>query len=735
MDSFSYGTADSDRSDVGFAPPGTAGRLAATPSYLNRELGQLAFNRRVLALAADPAYPLLERLKFFGIVSSNLDEFFEVRVAGLKAAIASRSAHAGADGMPAEQVYEAVARDAHALVATQYRMLNGDLLPALERAGVRLLRRKDYTPAQSAWVRDYFLREVMPVLTPIGLDPAHPFPRVSNKSLNFAVELEGKDAFGRSSGIAIVQAPRVLPRVIHVPREVGGSDGVFVFLSSVLHAHVHELFPGMQVRGCYAFRVTRNSDLFVDEEEVKDLRSALRGELPQRHFGEAVRLEVTADCSERITALLLQQFGLQEQDVYRVDGPVNLVRLLHIADVVDRPELKFAPHAPGMPPRLAPGQDIFRAMRETDLLLHHPYQSFDPVLAFIDQAARDLQVLTIKQTVYRTGTESQLMERLIYAARSGKEVTVVVELLARFDEEVNIGWAQRLEEAGAHVVYGVVGYKTHAKMLMVVRREPAGLRRYVHLSTGNYNARTTRLYTDLALLTCNEAIGEDVNQVFAQLTGLGQASVLRRLWQSPFSLHRHIVQAIRQEAAHARAGRPARIIAKMNALLDPEVIRALYEASRAGVTIDLIVRGVCALRPGLPGMSENIRVRSVIGRFLEHTRIFCFENGGARDVYLASADWMGRNFFGRVEVCFPVLDPVLKQRVVDEGLQPYLDDNTHAWQMDADGAYRRVSPAGAEACTAQERLLTRLARPAPAQYADAAYEAVSVSSSPGTRSS
>jgi polyphosphate kinase len=708
---------------------------AASHLYLNRELGQFAFNQRVLALAADRAYPLLERLKFFGIVSSNLDEFFEVRVAGLKAAIAAGSAHAGPDGMPAEQVYDAVARAAHALVDAQYEMLNDDLLPALERAGVRLLRRKEYTGAQAAWVRRYFTREVMPVLTPIGLDPAHPFPRVLNKSLNFAVELGGKDAFGRTSGIAVVQAPRVLPRLIRLPREVSGAEYEFVFLSSILHAHVHELFPGMQIGGCYQFRVTRNSELFVDEEEVKDLRSALRGELPQRHFGNAVRLEVVVDCSERITDLLLQQFGLQARDLYRVNGPVNLVRLLHIIDAVDRPDLKFPAYAPGVPPRLAAPCDVFEAVRTGDMLLHHPYQSFDPVLALIEQASRDPQVLAIKQTVYRTGTESQLMERLIHAARSGKEVTVVVELLARFDEEANINWAQRLEDVGAHVVYGVVGYKTHAKMLMVVRREKGGLRRYVHLSTGNYNACTARLYTDIGLLTCNEAIGEDVNDIFAQLTGLGRAYPLRCLVQSPFSLHEHVLRWIRRETAHARGGRPAHITAKMNALLEPEVISALYEASQAGVAIDLIVRGVCALRPGLPGVSDNIRVRSVIGRFLEHTRIFCFHNAGARDVYLASADWMGRNFFGRVEACFPVLDPALKQRVIEEGLQPYLDDNTHAWEMGASGAYTRASPGAAEPCSAQARLLARLARPAVAQEADATLGALSASSSPGTRNS
>ena len=733
MESFPCGIADTDRGEAGVAPPAAAGP-AVTHLYLNRELGQLAFNRRVLALAADPAYPLLERLKFFGIVSSNLDEFFEVRVAGLKAAIAAGSSHAGPDGRLAPAVYAAVAHEAHELVASQYRLWNDDLVPALGQAGIGVLRVQDLDAAQAAWVRDYFMREVMPVLTPIGLDPAHPFPRVLNKSLNFAVELEGRDAYGRRSGIAVVQAPRVLPRVIRLPDALSRAEHEFVFLSTALRAHARELFPGMQVRGCYEFRLTRNSELFVDEEEVQDLRTALRGELPQRHFGAAVRLEVCASCSEGVSALLLRQFGLDESDLYRVAGPVNLMRVLHIVDAVDRPELKFPAYAPGIPLRLGERADVFKAVRGGDLLLHHPYESFQPVLDFIDQAACDPDVLAIKQTVYRTGTESELMERLINAARSGKEVTVVVELLARFDEEANIAWAQRLEDAGAHVVYGVVGYKTHAKMLMVVRREEGGLRRYVHLSTGNYNARTTRLYTDLGLLTCNEAIGEDVNAVFAQLTGLGQAGRLRHLWQSPFSLHEQILRAIRRETAHARAGLPARIVAKMNALLEPEVIAALYEASQAGVDIDLVVRGVCALRPGLAGVSDRIRVRSVVGRFLEHTRVFLFENGGARDVYLASADWMGRNFFGRVEVCFPVLDAVLRQRVIAEGLLPYLEDGVQAWLMDANGGYRLADAAGTR-ISAQERLLQQLARPVPIQYAAAAEGAASASSRPGTRSS
>jgi polyphosphate kinase len=676
--------------------------------YINRELGQLEFNRRVLAQAADRKTPLLERLKFLCIVSSNLDEFFEIRVAGIHAEIEAGSAAVGPDKMRPQQVFEQVSLEAHALVADQYRLLNAEVLPALEAEGIRFLRRGEFTPVQAAWIKDYFMREAMPVLTPIGLDPAHPFPRVLNKSLNFAVELEGKDAFGRNSGIAIVQAPRVLPRVIRLSEEVAGGPYDFVFLSSVMHAHMNELFAGMRVVDSYQFRVTRNSELFVDEEEVKDLRTALRGGLPQRHFGDEVRLEVADNCPQHITAFLLAQFGLSEQDLYRVEGPVNLVRLMSVPEGVDRPDLKYPVFTPGVPVMAGRGHDMFDAIRRGDILLHHPFQSFQPVVQFLQQAARDPNVVAIKQTVYRTGAESELMEILIAAAHNGKEVTAVVELLARFDEEANINWAQRLEETGAHVVYGVVRHKTHAKMLLVVRREDGVLRRYVHLSTGNYHARTTKLYTDFGLLTAHEEICADVNDVFMQLTGLAKAIRLKHLWESPFSLHRRVLRAIQDETAHAQAGRRARIIAKMNALLDAQVIAALYEASRAGVEIDLIVRGVCALRPGIPDCSHNIRVRSIVGRFLEHTRVFYFEDGGAEDVYLASADWMPRNFFRRVEVCFPVFEPRLKRRIIDEGLLPYLEDNTQAWLMQQDGTYM-LATAEADPVSAQNLLLERLA--------------------------
>ncbi len=674
--------------------------------FLNRELGQLEFNRRVLAQAEDTGIPLLERLKYLCIVSSNLDEFFEIRVAGLMEQIKLGGIATGTDGLNARQTLKLVREQAHQLIERQYQLFNTDITPALAKQGIKFLRRDQWTDAQQAWVKDFFFREVMPVLTPIGLDPSHPFPRVVNKSLNFAVELHGKDAFGRNSARAIVQAPRVVPRTILMPPEISGCEHGFVFLSSILHAHVGELFSGMEVLGCFQFRVTRNSDLFVDEEEVKNLRLSLQGELPQRNFGDAVRLEIADNCSPLIAELLLKEFNLSPDDLYRVHGPVNLVRLMRIPDLVERDDLKFPPFVPSVPAVLQKkGSDMFKVMRKNDVLLHHPYQSFKPVIDFIQQAASDPSVVAIKQTVYRTGVDSALMEALIAAAAGGKEVTVVVELLARFDEEANINWANRLEEVGAHVVYGVVGHKTHAKMLMVVRREDGKLRRYAHLGTGNYHPRTARLYTDFGLFTSNEKVCADVSEVFSQLTSLGKARTLNHLWQSPFSMHPEVLRAIQNEANLAQSGKRAHIIAKMNALLEPEIINALYEASQAGVKIDLIVRGVCALRPGVTGLSENIRVRSVIGRFLEHSRIFYFCNDLQHNVYLSSADWMDRNFFRRIEVCFPVLDKKLKKRVINEGLKVYLQDNCQAWDMDNKGHYRRKHPRRAAKKCAQYELL------------------------------
>ncbi len=688
-----------------------AARRRGAELFLNRELGLLEFNCRVLAKAEDKRTPLLERLRFLCIVDSNLDEFFEIRVAGLKAQIAAGSDAPGPDGLTPEQAFRQISSESHALADRMYRLLNDELFPALAAVGVKFLRRSKWNDVQKAWVKAYFFRELMPLLTPLGLDPAHPFPRLLNKSLNFIVELQGKDAFGRSGGYAIVQAPRVLPRVISLPKKIAGCEYGFVFLSSILHAHVGELFAGMTVRGCYQFQLTRNSDLLLDEEELqgqKSLRMALQGELSQRNFGDGVRLEVSDVCPAHVTEVLLQQFNLTPRDLYQVNGPVNLVRLAEILDKVDRPDLKFAPFAPGVPHALVRRPQIFDAMRRGDILLHHPFQSFGPVVNFIEQAVHDPQVVAIKMTIYRTGPESELMETLIAAARGGKVVTVVVELLARFDEEANINWASRLEDAGAHVVYGVVGHKTHAKMALVVRREDNKLRRYVHLSTGNYHPRTTRLYTDLGLFTCNEEICAEVNDVFMQLTGLGRASKLKHLWQSPFTLHLRMLAAIRRETMHAGEGKRARIIAKMNALLEPEIIEALYEASRAGVKIDLIVRGTCCLRPGLPGISDNIQVRSIIGRFLEHARVFYFHNDGTPQVYCASADWMNRNFFRRVEACFPIEDDKLRDRVIRESLTYYLSDNTQAWVLHHDGSYKRAKPGNQKPRSAQALLLQEL---------------------------
>jgi polyphosphate kinase len=699
-------------------PPASAARMPKSvqprssrpPRFLSRELGLMAFNRRVLAQAEDEHTPLLERLRFLCIVSSNLDEFFEIRVAELKERIRLGDATRPGESTSAE-IFVQVTEQAHTLVQAQYRLLNNTILPRLTEHGVRFVTESEWTRDQRAWLNDYFLREMMPLLTPIGLDPAHPFPRVLNKSLNLAVQLEGRDAFGRNSGTAIVQAPRLLPRVIRLPAEVAGTVAGtghhFVLLSSVLQAFVGALFQGMSVLGSYPFRVTRNSDLFLDDEEIKNLRTALQGELPQRHFGDSVRLEIAANCPASMEAFLLEQFELKQEDLYRVDGPVNLVRLMQVPDLVDLPALKFRPFVPGLPPELGDAEHCFEKIAAGDILLHHPYQSFTPVLELLEQAAEDPDVVAIKQTVYRTGTDSVLMKYLIAAAQRGKEVTVVVELLARFDEEANLNWAAKLEEVGAHVVYGIVGYKTHAKMLLVVRRENGVLRRYAHLATGNYHPRTARLYTDFGLFTANEAFCEDVSETFKQLTGLGKAKKLNHLWVSPFTLHENVMAAIRRETRIAKAGKKARIIAKMNALLEPQVIEALYTASQAGVKIDLIVRGVCALRPGIAGLSENIRVRSIIGRFLEHHRIFFFHNDGEDNVYLSSADWMERNFFRRIELCVPILERKLKGRIIREGLRAYLDDTTQAWDMDADGNYTRRK--GKTPISAQEALLEQLA--------------------------
>jgi polyphosphate kinase len=675
--------------------------------YINRELSQLAFNLRVLHQAKDAALPLLERLKFLCISSTNLDEFFEIRVSGLKHRLAANAAPAGPDNMTSAEALRTVTEQTRQLVTEQYRLLNDELIPALRDAAIRFVRRDDWTGEHRAWLEQYFFTEIVPVLSPLTLDPTRPFPRILNKSLNFIVSLDGRDAFGRPCHRAIVQAPRELPRLIRLPTRDGRGSADFVFLSSVIHAFVDKLFTGMQINGCYQFRVTRNSDLFVDDEEG-DLMTALEGELLESRYGAAVRLETAHDCPEELADYLLEQFELTRSDLYRVPGPVNLNRLLAVYDLVDRPELKYPPFIPSVPKSLAK-MNIFEAVAKQDILLHHPYESFAPVIDFIYRAANDPAVLAIKQTLYRTTPDSMLAESLMSAARAGKEVTVLIELRARFDEAANIELASKLQEAGAHVVYGIVGYKTHCKMALVVRREGGRLRRYVHLGTGNYHPRTARAYTDYGLLSANEKLGEDVHQVFMQLTSLMRTPPLHLLSQSPFNLHGRLLGLIRRETRNANNGGTGHIIAKLNALVEPEIIRALYEASNAGVFVDLIVRGICCLRPGVPGVSENIRVRSIVGRFLEHSRVYYFHNGGNEEIYCASADWMDRNFFRRIEVMFPITDRALKARLIVD-LDTYLADNVQAWELSASGEYRRLQRgADAQPVAAQVRLLAQLA--------------------------
>ncbi|XLZ72071.1 polyphosphate kinase 1 [Massilia sp. SR12] len=680
-------------------------------SFLDRELSQLAFNRRVMAQAEDPHIPVLERLRYLCIMSSNLDEFFEVRVASL---LAAASLDGDLEDHPALAAsLERVSSECHELVKRQYEIFNTAVLPEMKAQGIHIVRHSQRNEAQRAWVKDYFEREVRPLLTPIGLDPAHPFPQVVNKSLNFIVALNGKDAFGRGTAIAIVKAPRVLPRVIRLPDHLTKEAGLsFVLLSSVIHAHIAELFAGRDVLAYSQFRVTRDSDLWVDEDEVKNLRQALKGELQGRAYGRSVRIEVAKNCPPELSQFLLDQFGLDQTRLYRVDGPVNMVRLGEIVEQARRPELRFPPFVAGVLAKTV-NNDIFATIRKHDILLHHPFQSFQTVIDFIRSAALDPAVVAIKQTVYRTGMNSDLMEALIAAARSGKEVTVVVELMARFDEEANINWADKLEQAGAQVVYGVVGLKTHAKIALVIRREEGGLAYYAHLGTGNYHPTTTKFYTDFGVLTCQPELGRDVNEVFMHLTSLAKPQRMHHLWLAPFALQDQIIKAIKNEAKIAKAGRPGRIIAKINALTDEPVIRALYAASRDGVKIDLIVRGACMLKPGVPGLSENIRVRSIIGRFLEHSRIYYFRNDLAHDVMLASADWMNRNLLRRIEVAFPVLDRALKRRVVAEGLTPYLKDNSNAWELDDHGVYHRRKPRGKQKpYSAQQHLMESLGTPA-----------------------
>ncbi len=673
--------------------------------YFNRELSQLDFNFRVLAQAQDQAMPLLERLRYLCISCTNLDEFFEIRAATVRHA-QDFGTPLAPDGLSPASVLKRIHDRAAELVDAQYRCWNEVLRPALDQAGVRVLGRNSWNAKQSRWLRAYFRNEILPVLSPLGLDPAHPFPKILNKSLNIVVVLKGKDAFGRAGHLAIVRAPRSLPRIIQLPERVSGGEHDFVFLSSVLSTFVDELFPGMEVKGAYQFRVTRNSELIVDEEEVENLALALRDELVGRGYLRAMRLEIAADCPNAIVRTLLENFELPDNAVYRIHGPVNLNRAAQIYDMVQRPDLKFPPYQQR---KLQDMDTIFERAAKSDVLLHHPFDAFTPVLELIKQAAEDPNVLAIKQTLYRAGKDSPIVEHLIQAARNGKDVTVVIELRARFDEEANLRLADRLQDAGVQVVYGVVGYKTHAKMLLIVRREGRKLCRYTHLGTGNYHAGTSRAYTDFGLITADPDIGSDVHQIFQQISGLAPAIKLRKLLQSPFTLHAGVLKRIEREAKHAKAGRPGRIVAKMNALNEPQVIRALYEASQAGAQIDLLVRGACTLRPGMPGVSENIRVRSIVGRFLEHSRIWWFGNDDDPELFCSSADWLERNLLRRVEIGFPIIDPELAARVKEESLDNYLLDNLNAWELQADGSYHRLAPEGdAMPHSAQAMLLAKL---------------------------
>ena len=660
-----------------------------TLQLLDRDHSILAFNERVFDCARRADIPLLERLRFVCIVASNLDEFFEVRAEPhLNAAeMGDRK------GVYSLETFESLARATHDLVDRKYALYNDALMPAFRKEGIDIVSHGARDAAQRQWVASYFESEVCPLLIPVGLDPAHPFPLVANKSLNFIVRLGGDDAFGRSNEIAIVKVPRALPRLVRLPKRVSGGLALFVSLSSIVRAHLQSLFPGRAVGEFSQFRVTRHSDLAVDEEDVQNLRTALRRGLQHRHFGQAIRVEASAGCSEHLAEFLRKQFDLPEASLYRVHGPVNLVRMNQLVDLVDAPKLRFSPFKASYPVALARGQSFFERLKRGDVLIHQPYESFDGVLAFLREAVQDPDVLAIKQTIYRAGANSEMMDLLREAVRQGKELTVVVEIKARFDEEANINWAESLESIGAQVVYGIVGLKTHAKMMLVTRREGRGYRRYGHLSTGNYNPSTARLYTDLSYLSADAGLMDDMEAVFAHIASPSKRPKLDRIWMAPFNLHRRLVEKIDEVGSRAKLGKPGRIVAKMNALTDDVLIRALVSAGKAGVKIDLVVRGACMLPAQVPGETDNIRVRSIIGRFLEHARVFYFCSGVQEELFLSSADWMNRNMLRRVELAWSVTDPIIRQRIVDECLVAALHDGCDAWDLQADGNYLRVTPA------------------------------------------
>lgn len=678
-------------------------------SYINRDLSLLQFHLRVLAQAASPHHPLLERLFFLMIFSSNIDEFFEIRVAGIMQKFSMGDVSTSAHGMRPSELLNEISTITHDAIDEQYRILNEDILPALALEDIRYLKRDELNAEQSAWMKRYFIEQVSPVLTPISIDPAHPFPRLVNKSLNFIATLEGKDAFGRDINLAIVPAPRSLPRVIRLPDELTGGKEHHVMLSAIIHEHIGDLFPGMSVTGCHQFRLTRNADLDL-ADDVEDIAKALEGELENRRFGDKVRLEVTTDCPVHISDYLLDEFELHDNQLYRVNGPVNLTRLLFDFNI---PALRYQPFTHVVPKefrremdKLDKATSMFAAMRKSDVLVHHPFHAFSPIINLLWQAASDPKVLAIKQTLYRSGTNSEIVKALAAAARNGKEVTAVIELRARFDEASNIAVANYLQEAGAIVVYGIVGYKTHAKLMLIVRREDDRIRRYVHLGTGNYHAANAKVYTDYGLFSADPDISEDIHKIFQELTGMGKPANLKKLLHAPFTLHEKLMSFIDDEIAHAKAGKRTHIIIKANALTERRLIGKLYDASQAGVKVELILRSMCCLRPQVKGLSENITVRSVIGRFLEHTRIYYFYNNGAERLYCGSADWMDRNLFHRVEVAFPIENKKLFKQVYEDGLLNYLHDNTQAWALQGNGVWQQIQPAAGEAPhTAQAHLL------------------------------
>src|SRR5713226_6726524 len=676
-------------------PPRPSERFSAPKNFINRELSWLEFNRRVLEEAQDPTQPLIERVKFLTIFSSNLDEFFEIRVAGIKQQIESETSDVGPDSLSPTETFNSIRRVVAELVATQYALWNNELLPQLAENRIRVREVSQLGAKRAAWAHRYFQQEVFPMLTPLAVDASHPFPQLLNKSHNLFVRAKAQG--GGEPLHAIVQVPRVVPRLIAMHRgKEADEPWDYIYLASLIKQHISELFPGLILEGVHPFRVTRNSDLYIDEEEAENLLRTIEQELRRSSRGDAVRLEVEADCPRDFRDLLLEFFDLTEADVYKADGPLSMTHLMPLITNDAFANLKDRPFQPGRDPALPPHADIFEVLRWQDVLLHHPYDSFDPIVDLIEEAAQDPQVLAIKITLYRTSGDSPVVQALINAAGAGKQVTALVELRARFDEAANIQWARQLEEAGAHVVYGVVGLKTHCKALLIVRRDADRLRHYVHLGTGNYHPRTARIYTDFSLLTCEPQLTEEVAVVFNTLTGLAGYPGLKKLLVAPFDLQKRLIGLIERERDHALAGKPAHIIAKLNHLVDQETIEKLYEASCADVTIDLIVRGICCLRPKIPSLSENIRVFSIVGRFLEHSRIYYFENAGQREVFLSSADWMPRNFFRRVEIAFPIEQPDLRDEIIDEVLPKFVHDRVKARELQPDGSYRRLKPEGKE---------------------------------------